>query len=121
MGNAGDESPYILLFIQLQVQLFCLVKKFNVNIRIVVFDALINAVEGGEIVGRHTLSQADFGLHNRGQAVIAATDRALLNISIFVFEDPGSRRAQLAVEVSTVLAEELYVTEIELGVIAFCT
>ena len=70
-------------------------------------------------MGLHRVPQAILSFLDRGQAVVAATDRALLNISILVFENPGSRRAQLAVEVATVLAEELDVTEIELGVIAF--
>ena len=119
MGYARDESTYVLLFVQLQVQFFGLIEKLNVDVRLVLFNLLVDAIEGSEVVGGHRFAQAVLGINDRSEAVITATDWALLNISIFVFENPGSRRAQLAVEVATVLAEELDVTEIKLGVIAF--
>ena len=85
------------------------------------FDSLIDTVEGGEIMGLHSISQVGLCLLDLSHRFKATSDWALLDVSIFVFKDPGPSRATFGVELSSHTTVVLDVTEVELGTTALTT
>ena len=72
-------------------------------------------------MGLHSISQVILSLLNLSHRFKAASDWALLDLSIFVFKDPGPCRATLGVELCSHTTVVLDVTEVKLGTAALTT
>ena len=87
--NRLDEVADVELFLQLKMENGSLVQKFNINVRTILFDLVVDAVKCSELVGCHGVLQIILGILNILENSVTAANGTFRDITIFVLEDPS--------------------------------
>jgi len=121
MGDTVDEVSDVELFFKLQVLHLGFVEEHHVNVSSRVFNPHKYFVKFVEFICRHCISEVLLRLEDDFSVIVASADGSFGQLTLSCLVHPRLRGAQLAIEVATVLAVELHVSEIKLGLVAVFT
>lgn len=111
--NTSDEVSDLKLLVKLEVEHLGCVKELHVDVRPVRLDLLKHLVEGVEVIGGHRILHTSLTQVDEVEALVTAADRPLSCLAILLLIHHGLAGAARAVEIATVLAVELNVSEVE--------
>ena len=121
VGDTVDEVSDVELFFKLQVLHLGFVEQHHVNVSSRVFNPHEYFVKFVEFICRHCISEVLLRLEDDFSVIVASADGSFGQLTLRCLVNPGFRGAQLAIEVAAVLAVELHVSEIKLGLVAVFT
>ena len=102
------------LFLEFKMRYFCLVKKFNIDISLIILNLGQYFVKIVVIIRFNSLAKFVLSLLDVIVGICAEADWSLFLYTIFMFVDPSTRCTKLTPELAGILTIVLDVTEIEL-------
>ena len=93
VSYALDEVPDVELSFEAQVKYCSIIHESHINVRPVLPDLVVDAVESNEVECVHGVSQILLGFRNNSETIVAAADRALSDFTVFILKDPVFGRA----------------------------